>query len=219
MRVYGTILETSIELINFQWYYVTFGFRQEDLMMGIFIDGIALAAGTIENPRYGDFQIDATMIGSAHGFDQYNGLIDQLSIAHFEKDAGDVLNEATLTVYYTFEDNKHGNDSLFDDKSVNYIRATGAQVTRLIGKRGVGQGTLRLENSTLSWFRSSGFVLLVTHNYTYSYALWLHVGNASSFMPLLHLVVSNEVSEAETNDSACLMMLVASRADPSKSCK
>ena len=216
MRVYGTILVTSIQLKNFQWQYVTFCFRQADLLLGIYIDGILISSGRMITPVYGDFQTLATMIGAVDGSNQYNGLIDQFSIAYFEKNRIDVLDEATLVVCYTFEDDKQGNDSIFNDQSANSIHATGAHVTRLIDKRGVDQRTLRLENSTLSWFRSAGFVLLVTHNYTYSYSLWLHLENASSFIPLVHLVANNEMFRAETNDSTCLVALVANSTDPSE---
>ena len=174
-------------------------------MSSIYIDRILISNSWTKRQKYTDFDIERTMIDAA----QYNGLIDQFSIDFFEKNRVDILNEATLVVHYTFEDNRSGNDSLFDDASVNTIRATGKHLTRLIGKRHDRQGTLHLDKSVLSWFRSSGFVLLVTHNYTYSYTFWLHIENASSFMPLVRLVANNELFASEINESVCLLMFVA----------
>jgi hypothetical protein len=141
-------------------------------------------------------------------------VIDQLSIAYTVKSRVVILDEATLVVSYTFESTDQDNDTIFKDESANSIGATGEYLTRLIGNRRTGQATLRLDNSTLSWFQSSGFALLVTFNYTYSFALWLYIENASSFMPLVHLVAKDEMTTSQSNDGICLAMLVANKTDP-----
>jgi hypothetical protein len=202
--------------VNSQWQYVTYVFSQDALSMAVYVDGILESSGTIVYPDYGNFTIEQTTIGIADGFNQYNGVIDQLNIAFHVKNRVDVLNEATLVAYYTFETNGQVNDSIFNDASANSISATGAYLTRLIGIRRPGQASLRLNNSTVSWFQSSGFALLITFNYTYSYAFWLNIESASSFMPLAHLVAKYEVPTAQNNGSICLAMLVATKTNTSK---
>lgn len=209
ISMYNGTFDLLVPLKNLQWQYVTFRFSPNQLSMTIHIDGIGIDAAVINTTQYSDFEIERTMIGAVYGFYQYNGLIDQLSIAYSVRSEAAILNQATLVVRYTFEDNGSRNESLFYDTSVNAIRATGKYLNRQIGKRHERQGTLRLKHPSLSWFRSSGFVLLVTHNYTYSYTLWLRVQNASSFTPLVHLVANNDMSASETNASVCLLMLVA----------
>lgn len=113
LRVYKTLLWSTTKLKNFCWQYVTFVFFRDDLSMAIFIDGIVNAQGTIDNPEYGNFKIEETFIGSYDVFSQYNGLMDQFSIAFRIKNRMDTLDEATLVAYYTFEDDGQYNDFLF----------------------------------------------------------------------------------------------------------
>ena len=211
ISIYGSYLEASTQLKNFEWQYVTVRFFQKFLDVNIFIDGIFQTFSTILDPHYGISENPKTMIGG-----MTNGLMDQVSIAFYPKTDSVVLDEATLVVYYTFDGDGAQNDSLFNDESANSIRATGAHVTRLVGTRHVDQATLSLYDSALSWFQSSGFVLLYTHNYTYSYALWLFVSNVSSSIPLIHLVAKDEASRGGNNESVCLAMLVVNSTDPSK---
>jgi len=207
IRVYKTLLWSTTKLKNFHWQHVTFQFYQPDLSMATFIDGILNARGIIVYPEYGNFQIKGTTIGSYDVFNQYNGLMDQLSIAFRLKSNIDILDEATLVVRYNFEGNDRKGDFIFKDISANSIRAQGSNVSYLIGGRREGQNTLILHDSNLSYFQSGGFVLLSTHNYSYSYTLWLKVSNISSFMPLVHLVAKSELSSFESSSSTCLTML------------
>jgi len=211
MRVYNSRLWSTTKLKNFQWQHVTFEFAQKDLSMAIYIDGIINARGTMVIPQYGNFEIQRTIIGSYGDFNQYNGLIDQLSIAFHIKSNIDILDEATQVVHYKFEGDDKENDFLFQDSSVNNIRARGSHVSRLVGNRKTGQGTLFLYDPVLSYFQSGGFVLLSTHNYSYSYALWLNISSVSSFMPLVHLVTRDELSSLENNSSTCLALLAIKR--------
>jgi hypothetical protein len=207
LHVYNTNLWSTARLTNFQWQYVSCAFYQVDLSMAIFIDGILSSAGVIENPQYGNFETTETAIGVYTVYNPYNGLIDDLAISYRIKNRMDILNEATLVVQYTFDGNSENNDSLFNDISANAIRATGMDVTSVIGSRLTGHSTLYLYDPTVSYFQSSGFALLVTFNYTYSYAFWLNVANSSAVMPLVHVVARDEMSSAESNDTICLAML------------
>ncbi|CAF4047399.1 unnamed protein product [Adineta steineri] len=216
LLIYQSYIQTAFKLNNFQWQYVTYTFSQVDMSLAIRIDGLLQASGVCKNPIYGNFEIEQTTIGSGGDIYRYNGLIDQLSIAYRVKSRSDILDEATLVVYYNFENNRETNSSLFSDTGPNNIRAIGEHVTRTLGNRDTQQIYLSLNDFSLSYFQSSGFVLLASHNYTYSYALWLYITNNTSLnMPLIHIVASNETSSTASNQSICLAMLVISKTDPS----
>jgi hypothetical protein len=206
MRVYDTYISSSTRLKNFQWQHVTFAFAEEDMSMAIHIDGVLDALGMINHPEYGNFEIKGTTIGSSDVYNQYNGLMDQLSVVFRIKSRIDVLDEATLVAHYNFNNEDTGGD-LFKDISVNNIHAQGSHVSHLTDSRRPDYSTLSLRDSKLSYFQTGGFVLLSTHNYSYSYALWLYVSNVSSFMPLVHLVTRSELSSLENNSDSCLAML------------
>jgi hypothetical protein len=208
MSVYNTPLWSSTKLKNNQWQYVTFIFSQQDLSMTIYIDGIQNAKGSVGHHHYGSFEIGRTTIGSVDAVNQYSGLMDQLSIAFLIKSNIDILDEATLVVHYTFIDDETDSDFLFKDISVNSIRAHGSYVSHLTDGRRNGYNTLSLYDSVLSYFQTGGFVLLSTHEYSYSYALWLKVSNVSSFMSsLVHLVARSGLSSHKSNNSNCLAVL------------
>ncbi len=208
MSVYNTPLWSSTKLKNYQWQYVTFAFTQQDLSIAIYIDGILNAKGSIGHQHYGNFEIKGTTIGSIDAINQYNGLMDQLSIAFRIKSNINILDEATLVAHYNFEDDDIDSDFLFKDIGVNSIRAQGSHVSCLVGSRHPNQSTLSLYDPVLSYFQTGGFVLLSTHNYSYSYALWLNVSSVSSFMPLVHLVARSELPSLKNNINTCLAMLV-----------
>ncbi|CAF1461270.1 unnamed protein product [Adineta steineri] len=216
IRVYKTLHWSSTKLKNFQWQYVTFAFSPLDLSMAIHVDGIFSSVGGIAKPEYGNFSILQTNIGSHDGFEQYNGIIDQLSIVFRIKGYIDILDEATLVVNYNFESDNIANDSQFEDTGVNSIRAQFSYVSHQTGNRHDGQGTLLLYNSVESYFQSGGFILLSTHNYSYSYTLWINVLNFSTFMPVIHLVAKPEHASLENNNSICLALLTINGTDKNK---
>jgi hypothetical protein len=206
MRAYGTVLWSIRKLKNFQWQHVTLTFSLENMLMSIYIDGILDASGFIEHPKYGNFGIQQTTIGSCEILNQYNGVMDQLAILFRIKNRIDILDEATLVVHYNFEDEGIESD-LFKDISVNSIRAQQAHVSHSTDSRRSNHSTLSLYDPVLSYFRTDGFVLLSTYNYSYSYALWLHVSNGPSFMPLIHLIAKSELPLFEKTSGKCLAVL------------
>ncbi|CAF1187981.1 unnamed protein product [Adineta steineri] len=216
IRVYKTLHWSSTKLKNFQWQYVTFAFSPLDLTMAIHIDGIFSSVGGIAKPEYGNFSILQTNIGSHDGIEQYNGIVDQLSIVFRIKNYIDILDEATLVVNYNFESDNIANDSQFEDTGVNSIRAQFAYVSHQTGNRHDDQGTLLLYNSVESYFQSGGFILLSTHNYSYSYTFWINVFNFSTFMPVIHLVARPERASLENNNSICLILLTINGTDKNK---
>ena len=117
------------------------------------------------------------------------------------------MNEATLVAHYDFNDDPKKEDFLFKDMSTNSIQAHGSNVSYSIGSRHPDQNTLVLHDPRWSYFQSSGFVLLSTHDYAYSYTLWLNASTVSSFIPLVYLVDTSDSGKTST----CVNMLAINR--------
>lgn len=212
VHIYGINLRSSTQLKYAVWNYVTFVFDQQSMFVSIFLDGIENAHSTIKNPIYDNSQIKQTTIGGYDAFNQYSGLIDQLSIAFLVKNQIEILDEATLVVYYNFEGHHQIDDFLFQDKSVNSNHAKGSNVSYLIGSRYSNQKTLILTNPSLSYFQSSGLISLRSLNDSYSYSLWINISTMSSFVPILHLVDKGKILRYLSSDTIdCLNMLTVNK--------
>lgn len=204
LRVYLGYIESQVNLRDSQWQYVTFIFDQTDLSMLIFIDGVFNVYGKVAYPDYPKSEIGKTLIGGNDGFEQFNGIMDQLSVAYHVKSRETILDEAILFAYYDFQSTT---GDLFYDISPNRVRAQGASVTRWLDGRDQNKSSLYLNNSGYSYFQSSGMVPLSTHNYSFSFALWLFVSNVSAETSLVHLVARDGMTLSGINDSTCLGVL------------
>lgn len=211
MSIYNTRLWSSTKLKNYEWQHVTFAFDQPTLSMAIYIDGAINGHTLISSVDYSGFLIQQTTIGSYGNSNLYSGIMDQLSITFRTKTNIDILDEATLVAHYNFVGDTKTNDFLFNDNSANSIRAQGVNVSYLIDSRRSGQNTLILTDPDMSYFQSNGFILLSSHDHSYSYALWLNISSASSFIPLVHLAARIDTSVSLDVSGVCLTMLVANR--------
>jgi len=205
VRMYASQLHScSPKLKDSIWQYVTFVFDRENRSMSIYINGLQRTSTTIYLPVDDNSQIQRTTIGGYDAFNQYDGLIDQLSISFQVKNPTDILDEATLVVFYNFD-----SDFLFKDTSVNSNHAQGFNVSHLVDSRHSNEKTLLLLNPNLSYFQSVGLVLHSTYNYSYSYSLWMNLTTMSSLVPLIHLVYTKDQSRYSINN--CYSMLAANR--------
>ncbi|CAF1372738.1 unnamed protein product [Adineta ricciae] len=212
MSIYGTSLWSTKKLKNNQWQYLSFVFNEKNISMSIFIDGILNVQTSIGHHPYGNYRITQTTFGSLQSSNKFHGLIDQLSIFFDIKSPSDILNEATLVVHYTFQDDNIDSEFLLRDHSVNSINAHGSHISHSIGNNRIpNRNVLCLYNSILSDFHTSNFLLLSTFNYSYSYSLWIHISNqSSSAIPLLHFMKKLPLQ----ND--CLNLLVLRRTEENK---
>jgi hypothetical protein len=94
----------------------------------------------------------------------YLGLIDQLSIVTRVKSASEILETATLVVYYSFD-----NQSLLDS-GPNLINGTGINTAFGLGR--VNEGIVF--NTTRSYVQINNLVLFGTPYWPYSFAFWVY---------------------------------------------
>jgi hypothetical protein len=131
--------------------------------------------------------IGATFVAPNHAPSYFNGYIDQVFYVNRAKNWSEILDDATLVVYYSF------NGGSLLDSSSNGINGTGVQVILI--------NDSLLLNTTSSYFQAKSFVLLGTSNRSYSIALWINpsLTNGST---LVHLSVNESGA-----DSVCWDMM------------
>lgn len=113
--------------------------------------------------------------------------MDQLSVVKVAKNSSEILDDATLTSWYGFDQNS------FTDSGPNEILGMGDEI--------VFENEALLFNKTNSYFQASGFVLLGINNRSYSFSIWINPLETND-STILHAYQNNP-----TNDIWCLTFL------------
>ncbi|CAF0929363.1 unnamed protein product [Adineta steineri] len=156
-----------------KWYHLTFVYDYVASTQRIYLNGILECNHSsstplqITNITYIPLTIGMTYPLAPFYFD---GIIDQLTLVGWVKNASDILNDATLVAWYNFYNNS------YNDYGPNGINGSGINTT-------FNNNTL-LFNGTQSYFQSTGFVLLGIDNSSYSFSLWINPSqtNASTIL-------------------------------------
>ena len=196
MGFYGDDLVGITSLMVFKWYHIAFVFDNDNLTQSIYLDGVLDSNRMAFSSYLGNN--GSLVIGSNfQGTTFYDGLIDQLSYSNRVKTAAKILDDATLTLSFSFD-----NGSLYDE---GLLRINGS----LVGSTSVVSGrkghAVQFGPSMDSYFRVSGLVLLGSSNQCYSMSIWINptVSNRSS---IIH------VSSEHDGYGWCLKMLGLSAA-------
>ncbi|CAF3814722.1 unnamed protein product [Adineta steineri] len=139
--------------------------RYQLLYMGFFSDDLQDGLRTPAGPYLGitgAINI-GTFLDSANITQPYNGYIDQVSLTMRVKSASEILTDATLTTWHSFD-----SIPLQDSGPLGLITTTN-NVTLATGK--VNQALSF--NSTSPYYQIQSFVLLGISNHSYSIALWV----------------------------------------------
>ena len=179
---YGNACLGSTVIVINKWYHLTFVYNYLTLTQFIYINGVLECNHTsspplqITNLTYIPLTIGYTSPYAPYYFD---GLIDQLSIINLAKNSTEILNDATLVVWYSFDNNSS------KDLGPNGINGTSINTTF--------DNNSILFNNTKSYFQSSGFVLLGFDNRTYSFSIWINPiqTNAST---VIHISQNSSIS-------------------------
>ncbi|CAF1367541.1 unnamed protein product [Didymodactylos carnosus] len=139
-------------------------------------DGFSSPSGPYQGTS-GIFEIGTASVNYNVAFNPFNGYIDQVVFTPRAKNATEILNDATLVVWYTFD-----NGSYLDSGPL-WINGTGVSVTSVTGC--VNQALSF--TSSLSYFQGSGFTLLGTVNQSYSIALWVNPTTVSGGATIVHM--------------------------------
>ena len=94
------------------------------------------------------------------------GYIDQFIYVSRVKNATELLNEATLVAYYSF-------DGSYNDSGPNRINNI-TQLSTTFDSNGRFNQSLVINSTNLSYFQTSGFYYLGQSNYSYSFSLWIN---------------------------------------------
>ncbi|CAF0985859.1 unnamed protein product [Adineta steineri] len=191
-----------------KWAHVAFVYDLSAKQQRIYVNGYLDSAHNSSGP-YTGLGTSGLFIGGTTQLNMYyDGLIDELSVDTRVKSASEILDLATLVLYYSFDSNTITTDSgpnRINGTSVNATSTSSGRVNSAISFQG---------NS--SYFQANGLVLFGTSNLPYSFSLWINPGsitngillfawrNASWCLPILgftssgHLYTTSKTSHNST---------------------
>ncbi|CAF0820542.1 unnamed protein product [Adineta steineri] len=191
-----------------KWAHVAFVYDLSAKQQRIYVNGYLDSAHNSSGP-YTGLGTSGLFIGGTTELNMYyDGLIDELSVDTRVKSASEILDIATLVLYYSFDSSTLTTDSgpnRINGTSVNAASALSGRVNSAISFQG---------NS--SYFQANGLVLFGTSDLPYSFSLWINPGsvtngillfawkNASWCLPVLgftsagHLYTTSKTSHNST---------------------
>ena len=163
---YADDLDSGTHLIGARWYHTAFVFDSATRNQSIYLDGV-LDGTRQANSNYqgtnGTLKIGANFWTTWATF--CNGLIDQLSYTNRSKTSQEILRDATLTLYVSFDGN-----SIFDEGPLRINGSVVGSTNFVSGRQGQA---LQIDYSPDSYFTVQGLVLLGRSNQSYSFAIWI----------------------------------------------
>ena len=163
---YDDDLDSVTNLIAARWYHTTFVFDNATRNQSIYLDGILDGSRQANNIYQGTSEtlsIGANFWSNRAAF--YNGLIDQLSFVNRSKTSSEILSDATLTLYFSFDGN-----SLIDRGPLRITGSLQGSTAFVSGRRGQA---LQICNVPDSYFITRSSVLLGRSNHPYSFSIWI----------------------------------------------
>ena len=149
-----------------KWYHIAFVFDNVSRNQSIYLNG------ELENSRTaasfylgsdGNLTFGTSLLSTYTCY--FDGLLDQLYYTNRVKTAAEILDDATLTLYFSFD-----NGSVYDSGPLRINGSLFGSTNIVTGRMG---DALQLGLSLGSYFRVGGLVLLGTSNQTYSMSLWI----------------------------------------------
>ena len=154
-------------LMPSKWYHVAFTYDCDTLIQSVYLDGvidIIRQAKVCFQGHNLSLTIGAVESNGPERF--FDGLIDQLYFSNRSKNDHEILEDATLTVYYSFND-----DSIVDQGPLGINGSVMGNVTFTNGSMGQA---LEITTVEASYILVQGLVLLGTSNRRYSFSIWIH---------------------------------------------
>jgi hypothetical protein len=164
---YADDLRGNSSLYAKQWYHVAYVYDLSPLQQLVYLNGI-LDGSRIPNAPYGGnaSQIVLGAIPLITSFSFHSGLIENLIFVSYIKNASELLDEATLVAYYSF-------DGSYIDSGPNKINNI-TSVSTTFDLNGRFNQALRINSQNLSYFQTTGFYYLGQTNYPYSFSFWVY---------------------------------------------
>ena len=159
-------IDSTSTLTASRWYHFASVFDSANRNQSIYLDGILDASRLADKPYLGT--TGGLDIGVTFWFgvsDYFDGLIDQLSYTNRSKTSQEILRDATLTLYVSFDGN-----SIFDEGPLRINGSVVGSTNFVSGRQGQA---LQIDYSPDSYFTVQGLVLLGRSNQSYSFAIWI----------------------------------------------
>lgn len=146
------------------WYHIAFVYDYTTRTQSIYLQGVLENSKTSSGPYQG--QNGSIVIGSSYlSSSLFNGYIDNLLVTTRAKSASEILADATLVVYYSFD-----GTSLTNGMGPNKLNGSLSNAAAVTGK--VGQG-LAFTGLVSSYLQIYGFYQLGQSNKPFSFSLWV----------------------------------------------
>lgn len=161
MTLYYYFCEATLSLSVYKWYHIALVYDYSQLKMLIYVDGV-LACTNAQSG--GPLQISRLMpltIGYTPKFQQYyfDGRLDEISIIKRVKSSEEILADATLVAYYSFD------NMPITDSGPNNIRPVLQNIIHV-------DKSISFTNST-AFFQAGEFILLGDTSRSYSISIWI----------------------------------------------
>jgi hypothetical protein len=160
-------LTGNTSLSSKQWYHVAYVYDRSAPQQLVYLNGI-LDGSRIPNAPYtgNTSQIVLGAIPLATVVTVHSGLMENLIFVSYVKNASELLDEATLVAYYSF-------DGSCIDSGLNNINNI-STVSTTFDLNGRFNQALMINSQNLSYFQTTGFYYLGQTNYPYSFSLWIY---------------------------------------------
>lgn len=171
----------TILVVN-RWYHVAFVYNYTSQTQILYLDGLEDGRGSqgayLGEP--GNITIGRALATNGYYFD---GIIDRISIVNQAMTANDVLIEATLSAYYSF------NITYEIDSGPNQNNGSGYNVAVTNGF--IGQSIEFYGYGNDSYFQARNFLLLGTSNRSYSFAFWIRTDYSHFNGSIIYMTSAN----------------------------
>ncbi|CAF0893767.1 unnamed protein product [Didymodactylos carnosus] len=194
MRFFGDGSQGVTPFTANKWYHIACVYDYTLTAQIVYVNGVRDGFSSPSGPYQGTggiFEIGTASVDYGGVFTPFNGYIDQVAFVPRAKNATEVLDDATLVAYYSFD-----NGSYLDFGPL-WINGTGVGVSPVVGR--ISQALSFA--TTHSYFQATGFTLLGTVNQSYSISLWLKPQAVSGGATIVH------VSSSTIGTGWCIPMI------------
>ncbi|CAF1591634.1 unnamed protein product [Didymodactylos carnosus] len=169
MGFYQNDLSGNSTLSLNTWYHVAYVYDYSSFTQRVYVLGVADGSKTNASAytgQNGSITIGKTQINTPSNY--FNGLIDNLVVTTRAKSASEILSDATLVCYYSFDTSSGG---ITQDSGPNNMNIT--TVSNVVAVSGrIGQAALF--NGASSYFQAAGFFQLGQSNYAFSITMFVN---------------------------------------------
>ena len=166
LAFFGDDVNGVTNLTAARWYHTAFTFDSVTRNQSVYLDGILDGSREANNSYQG---VSGTLdIGVAHWWSEthvFDGFIDELSFFNRSKAPSEILRDATLNLYFSFDGN-----SIRDQGPLEINGSLQGSTAFVSGRRGQA---LQICNVPDSYFITRSSVLLGRNNQPYSFSIWI----------------------------------------------